>query len=122
MAQYMTARDRLPCRAAALEIASALAYLHDLNILHGDLAGGNILLTSSNKDQRRFTCKVRRCCRCRSPVCSRPWFVASCRRSGAWPGLQQCSARQVAGACVDASLAMEGCASLGSAVLTPFRD
>ena len=38
------------CRETALEIASALAYLHSLNILHGDLSGGNILLTSSNKD------------------------------------------------------------------------
>jgi serine/threonine protein kinase len=50
------------CRAAsrdtALEIASALAYLHNLNILHGDLSGGNILLTSSSKDSRKFTCKV----------------------------------------------------------------
>ena len=46
------------CRETALEIASALAYLHSLNILHGDLSGGNILLTSSNKDTRKFTCKV----------------------------------------------------------------
>ncbi|CAK0736720.1 hypothetical protein CVIRNUC_000792 [Coccomyxa viridis] len=45
-------------RETALEIASALAYLHSLNILHGDLSGGNILLTSSNKDTRKFTCKV----------------------------------------------------------------
>ena len=47
------------CRETALEIASALAYLHSLHILHGDLSGGNILLTSSNKDSRKFTCKVR---------------------------------------------------------------
>ena len=46
------------CRETAKEIASALAYLHSLNILHGDLSGGNILLTSSNKDPRKFTCKV----------------------------------------------------------------
>ncbi|CAL5218507.1 g194 [Coccomyxa viridis] len=45
-------------RETAKEIASALAYLHSLNILHGDLSGGNILLTSSNKDPRKFTCKV----------------------------------------------------------------
>ncbi|BDA44406.1 probable mitogen-activated protein kinase kinase kinase 11 at C-terminar half [Coccomyxa sp. Obi] len=45
-------------RETALEIASALAYLHDINILHGDLSGGNILLTSSSKDARKFTCKV----------------------------------------------------------------
>ncbi len=42
-----------------MEIASALAYLHNINILHGDLSGGNILLTSSSKDTRKFTCKVR---------------------------------------------------------------
>ena len=48
------------CRETAKEIASALAYLHSLNILHGDLSGGNILLTSSNKDPRKFTCKVGR--------------------------------------------------------------
>ena len=46
------------CRETAKEIASALAYLHSLNILHGDLSGGNILLTSANKDPRKFTCKV----------------------------------------------------------------
>ncbi|KAK9915712.1 hypothetical protein WJX75_003037 [Coccomyxa subellipsoidea] len=45
-------------RETALEIASALAYLHNINILHGDLSGGNILLTSSSKDHRKFTCKV----------------------------------------------------------------
>lgn len=51
-------------RETALEIASALAYLHDINILHGDLSGGNILLTSSSKDARKFTCKVH----CPSPL------------------------------------------------------
>ena len=50
--------DACCCRETAKEIASALAYLHSLNILHGDLSGGNILLTSSNKDPRKFTCKV----------------------------------------------------------------
>ena len=56
LAVFLTAD--VTCRETALEIASALAYLHSLNILHGDLSGGNILLTSSNKDTRKFTCKV----------------------------------------------------------------
>ncbi|KAK9827983.1 hypothetical protein WJX81_005140 [Elliptochloris bilobata] len=42
----------------AREIASALTYLHSLDILHGDLSGGNILLASSNKDPRGFVAKV----------------------------------------------------------------
>ena len=46
------------CRATAREIASAMSYLHSLDILHGDLSGGNILLASSNQDDRSFTAKV----------------------------------------------------------------
>ncbi|KAL3138629.1 hypothetical protein ABBQ32_006391 [Trebouxia sp. C0010 RCD-2024] len=42
----------------AQEIAAALAYLHSLDVLHGDLTGSNILLTSSCKDSRAFTVKV----------------------------------------------------------------
>ncbi|DBB02594.1 hypothetical protein WJX82_002554 [Trebouxia sp. C0006] len=45
-------------RATALEIAAALAYLHGLNLLHGDLTGGNILLSSSNVNERGFCAKV----------------------------------------------------------------
>ena len=37
-----------------------MCYLHSLDILHGDLTGGNILLISSNKDLRGFIAKV--CC------------------------------------------------------------
>ena len=48
-------------RQTAREIASALAYLHSLDILHGDLSGGNILLASSNKDPRGFVAKARPC-------------------------------------------------------------
>ena len=59
LSQNLKCASPVARRAAALEIASALGYLHDLNILHGDLAGGNILLTSSNKDMRCFTCKAR---------------------------------------------------------------
>ena len=42
----------------AKEIAGALAYLHSLDVLHGDLTGNNILLASSQKDSRAFTVKV----------------------------------------------------------------
>ncbi|KAK9808830.1 hypothetical protein WJX72_004554 [[Myrmecia] bisecta] len=42
----------------AREIAGAMWYLHSHNILHGDLAGGNILLVSSDKDSRGFSVKV----------------------------------------------------------------
>lgn len=40
------------------EIAAAMSYLHSQNILHGDLTGGNVLLTSCDKDARCFTAKV----------------------------------------------------------------
>lgn len=42
----------------AKEIAAALAYLHQEDVLHGDLTGNNILLASSHKDGRAFTVKV----------------------------------------------------------------
>jgi len=48
----------LACRATAHEIASALAYLHGQNLLHGDLTGGNILLCNSDADERGFSAKV----------------------------------------------------------------
>ena len=44
--------------ATAKEIVAALAYLHKVDVLHGDLTGNNILLTSSHKDARTFTVKV----------------------------------------------------------------
>ena len=44
------------------EIAAALQYLHRNDVLHGDLTGGNVLLTASDKDTRGFTAKVRGCC------------------------------------------------------------
>lgn len=40
------------------EISSAMEYLHSHDIVHGDLTGGNVLLTSSDKDGRGFTAKV----------------------------------------------------------------
>lgn len=42
----------------AIEIVDALCYLHHNNVLHGDLTGNNILLASSEADDRRFTVKV----------------------------------------------------------------
>ena len=45
----------------ALELAGALAYLHRLDIMHGDLTGGNVMLHSApatEQDQRGFTVKV----------------------------------------------------------------
>lgn len=40
------------------EIAAAMHYLHGHDIVHGDLTGGNVLLTSFDKDARGFTAKV----------------------------------------------------------------
>ncbi|DBA84846.1 TPA: hypothetical protein ACH3X1_005872 [Trebouxia sp. C0004] len=45
----------------ALELANALAYLHSVDVMHGDLTGGNVLLHSSPitpTDPRGFTVKV----------------------------------------------------------------
>jgi hypothetical protein len=39
--------------ATALDIASGLLYLHENNIVHGDLSGNNVLLSSS-RDERGF--------------------------------------------------------------------
>lgn len=49
----------VPILATAKEIASAMSYLHARNILHGDLTSNNVLLTSSEKDERHYTAKVR---------------------------------------------------------------
>jgi serine/threonine protein kinase len=40
------------------EVAAAMHYLHSQGIVHGDLTGGNVLLTSSDKDARGFSAKV----------------------------------------------------------------
>lgn len=40
------------------EIAAAMQYLHFHDIIHGDLTGGNVLLTASDKDARGFAAKV----------------------------------------------------------------
>ena len=46
----------------ALELATALAYLHSVDIMHGDLTGGNVLLHSAPvtpTDPRGFVVKAR---------------------------------------------------------------
>ncbi len=45
--------------ACAVEVASALAYLHARGILHGDLTCNNVLLLEDVDDSRGFTTKVR---------------------------------------------------------------
>lgn len=42
----------------ALEIASAMVFLHDKNIVHGDLSGGNVMLTSCSINPHGFQAKV----------------------------------------------------------------
>lgn len=43
----------------AQEVVSALAYLHERDIIHGDVRGANIMLCSSTANQRGFTAQVR---------------------------------------------------------------
>lgn len=42
----------------AREVASALQYLHSMDIVHGDLSGNNVMLVSSSMDPRGFSSKV----------------------------------------------------------------
>ena len=47
----------------ALELAKALAYLHGVDIMHGDLTGGNVMLHSTPvtaDDPRGFSVKASR--------------------------------------------------------------
>ena len=48
----------MPILATAREIASGMAHLHSMNILHGDLTSLNVLLASSDIDNRGFIAKV----------------------------------------------------------------
>ncbi|EFN52801.1 hypothetical protein CHLNCDRAFT_138454 [Chlorella variabilis] len=43
---------------SAQEIAGALHYLHQRDVIHGDLSPGNVLLASSTKDRRSWVCKL----------------------------------------------------------------
>lgn len=47
-----------PQHTAATVVCSAMAYLHSLDILHGDLSSNNVLLACNSDDQRGFTAKV----------------------------------------------------------------
>lgn len=43
-------------------MASAMAYLHSRNVVHGDLCGSNVMLTTDKSKPAGFTSKVRLCC------------------------------------------------------------
>lgn len=42
----------------AAQLASAISYLHENDIVHGDLAGGNVLLLEEASQPHGFSCKV----------------------------------------------------------------
>jgi serine/threonine protein kinase len=50
------------CFATHPQIAAAMSYLHDLDIVHGDLSSFNVLLTSASTEAARasrgFSAKV----------------------------------------------------------------
>jgi len=50
--------DLMPILATAREVASGMAHLHSMNILHGDLTSLNVLLANSDIDNRGFIAKV----------------------------------------------------------------
>jgi len=54
--------DSPPCMPVVLrtllDLASAMAYLHDQKIIHADLTGRNVLLASSDKHEHGFVAKV----------------------------------------------------------------
>lgn len=47
-----------PSHTLSLQIAGALSYLHACGVLHGDLTGTAVLLTSVPQDQRRWVAKL----------------------------------------------------------------
>lgn len=51
--------DMLAIITTAQEVVSALAYMHERDLIHGDVRGGNIMLCSSTASPRGFTAQVR---------------------------------------------------------------
>ena len=51
--------DMLAIISTAQEVIAALAYMHERDLIHGDVRGANIMLCSSTADQRGFTAQVR---------------------------------------------------------------
>ena len=50
--------DAWACLETLKEVASALAYLHERNIVHGDLKAANVLLAASERDRRGYVPKL----------------------------------------------------------------
>ena len=50
--------DMLAIITTAQEVVSALAYMHERDIIHGDVRGANIMLCSSTANPRGFTAQV----------------------------------------------------------------
>lgn len=50
--------DMLAIITTAQEVVSALAYMHERDIIHGDVRGANIMLCSSTANERGFTAQV----------------------------------------------------------------
>ncbi len=50
--------DMLAIISTAQEVVSALAYMHERDIIHGDVRGANIMLCSSTANSRGFTAQV----------------------------------------------------------------
>ena len=48
-----------PIPITAVGRVAGVDYLHDADMIHGDLKSANVLLKSTGTDARGFTCKVR---------------------------------------------------------------
>ena len=62
--------DMLAIISTAQEVISALAYMHERDLIHGDVRGANIMLCSSTADQRGFTAQVRQPLLCVDILCT----------------------------------------------------